>query len=44
MQIDNVSDVSGFYLAGVNFIKECLEEGWKKKAYAAEQLTIEYTK
>lgn len=44
MQIDNVSDVSGFYLAGVNFIKECLEEGWKKKADAAEQLTIEYTK
>lgn len=44
MQIDNVSEVSGFYLAGVNFIKQCLEEGWKKKAYSAEQLTIEYTK
>ena len=44
MQIDNVGEVSGFYLAGVNFIKECLEEGWKKKADAAEQLTIEYTK
>ena len=44
MQIDNVSDVSGFYLAGVNFIKECLEEGWRQKAEEAERITIEYTK
>ena len=44
MQIDNVGAVSGFYLAGVNFIKQCLETGWKKKAFAAEQITIEYSK
>lgn len=44
MQIDNVSEVSGFYLAGVNFIKQCLETGWKKKAFAAEQITLEYSK
>lgn len=38
MQIDNVGQVSGFYLAGVQFIKNCLEEGWKQKAEAEEQI------
>ena len=42
MQIDNVYAVSGFYLAGVNFIKECLEEGWKQKAEAEAEIRKNY--
>lgn len=42
MQIDNVDEVSGFYLAGVNYIKECLEEGWKQKAEAEQRIREEY--
>lgn len=42
MQIDNVEEVSGFYLAGVTYIKECLEEGWKQKAEAEQRIRKEY--
>lgn len=40
--IDNVSQVSSFYLAGVNYIKNCLVEGWKKKAEAEQKIRKEY--
>lgn len=35
-------EVSGFYIAGVSFIKTCLEEGWKRKAEAEAQIRAEY--
>lgn len=41
-EIKDVSEVSGFYLAGVNFIKECLEDGWKQKAEAEQIIRKEY--
>lgn len=31
-----------FYLAGIYFIKKCIEEGWKNKAEAAEKIKTEF--
>lgn len=42
MEIKDAGEVSGFYLAGVNFIKTCLEEGWQRKAEAEAQIRAEY--
>lgn len=42
MEIKDAGEVSGFYLSGVNFIKTCLEEGWKKKAEAEAQIRADY--
>jgi hypothetical protein len=42
MEIKNAGEVSGFYLSGVNFIKTCLEEGWKKKAEAEAEIISGY--
>lgn len=41
-EIKDVSEVSGFYLAGVNFIKECLEDGWRQKAEAEAEIRKNY--
>lgn len=38
----NKEEVQNFYLAGVNFVKQCLENGWKEKAEAAAALTAKY--
>lgn len=32
------TEVTEFYLAGINFVKQCLEEGWQRKAAAAEEI------
>lgn len=34
--------VSGFYLSGVQFIENCLKEGWAKKAAAEQQIRSNY--
>lgn len=40
--INNVNAVSGFYLSGVAYIKECIEQGWKQKAAAEQRIREEY--
>lgn len=42
MQLDNAEEVAEFYLAGVNFVDQCLKEGWVKKAEAADKIEKEY--
>jgi hypothetical protein len=42
MQLDNAAEVAEFYLAGVNFVDQCLKEGWVKKAEAADKIEKEY--
>lgn len=34
--------VSGFYLAGINFVKQCLEDGWRQKAEAEAEIRKNY--
>jgi hypothetical protein len=34
MDLADASEVTNFYLAGVQFIKQCLEDGWRQKAEA----------
>lgn len=41
-EIKDVGELSGFYLAGVNFIKKCLEIGWAKKQEAEEEIRKNY--
>lgn len=38
VELENQAEVTEFYLAGINFIKTCLEDGWRKKAEAAEAI------
>ena len=40
--IENVGELSGFYFAGVTFIKKCLEEGWQRKTDAEEEIRKNY--
>ena len=42
MQLDNAEEVAEFYIAGVNFVDQCLKEGWVKKAEAADKIEKEY--
>jgi hypothetical protein len=41
-EIKDIGELSGFYLAGVNFIKKCLEIGWAKKQEAEEEIRKNY--
>lgn len=38
IELADQSEVTEFYLAGINFVKQCLEEGWTRKAEAAEAI------
>jgi hypothetical protein len=42
MELEDASEVTNFYLAGVNYVKECLEEGWRQKAEAEKAIREEY--
>lgn len=44
MTLESKEEVQDFYLAGVYFIKQCLEEGWKKKEDEASRIREEYGK
>lgn len=37
-QLANQEEVTMFYLSGINYVKQCLEQGWAKKAAAEEQI------
>jgi hypothetical protein len=41
-QLQNKEEVQEFYLAGVNFVKACLEEGWRIKAEREEEIRQRY--
>lgn len=38
MELQTAEDVEEFYLEGLNFIKQCLEEGWTAKAIAEQEI------
>jgi hypothetical protein len=40
--LNNKDEVTEFYLAGVNFIKKCLEECWQEKINAESKIREEY--
>lgn len=40
--INSKEEVTEFYLAGVNFIKQCLEEGWQRKIDAEQEIRKNY--
>lgn len=42
IDLNTPEEVTEFYLAGVNFVKECLEEGWQRKAEAEAQIRADY--
>lgn len=42
MELEDASEVTKFYLAGVQFIKECIETGWVEKAEAEKLIRKEY--
>ena len=42
VQLSSTVEVTEFYLSGIQFVKNCLEEGWQKKAQAAEEITNNY--
>ena len=41
-ELYSAEDVEYFYLSGVNYIKECLEECWAQKQQAAALISAEY--
>ena len=41
-EIENIVELSGFYISGVTFVKECLEQGWKEKAEAEAKIREDY--
>ena len=44
MQLENENEVSDFYLAVVNYIDQCLKDGWVRKAEAADKIRKEFNK
>lgn len=42
IQLSGTAEVTEFYLSGIQFVKNCLEEGWQKKAIAAEEIRNNY--
>ena len=42
MELNSKEEVQMFYLAGVAFVKECLENGWVRKEEEAIRITNEY--
>lgn len=43
-QIKSAEEYEEFYLAAVKFIRNCIEEGWQKKAEAEQQIISTYSK
>jgi hypothetical protein len=41
-QLTSKAEVEEFYLAGVSFVKQCLEEGWKEKTKREEKIRQRY--
>lgn len=41
-QLEDVAALSGFYFAGVEFVENCLKEGWTKKAEEEEKIRESY--
>ena len=42
IELQSIEEVTSFYLAGINFIKLCLEEGWLLKAAAEVKIRNNY--
>jgi hypothetical protein len=42
MVLEDASEVTNFYLAGVQFVKQCLEEGWQEKLDAETEIRKNY--
>lgn len=40
--LNSKEELTEFYLAGVNFIRECLEEGWNKKSSTEKEIRKNY--
>lgn len=40
--LENKFELSGFYLSGVQFIEDCLKEGWQKKIDAEKEIRENY--
>lgn len=40
--IDDVNALSGFYFSGVQFVENCLKEGWQKKLDAEQEIRENY--
>lgn len=38
MILSNTEQVTDFYLAGVGFVQQCLEQGWRKKAEEEQRI------
>lgn len=43
-ELNDMGDLSGFYLDGVKFIENCIKEGWTKKAAAELKIKESYEK
>lgn len=41
-QLADAEAVTDFYLCGIAYIRQCLEDGWRRKAEEAEKITTEY--
>ena len=42
MELKTPEEVEAFYLSGVMFIEECLQDGWKQKAEAEAKIRSDY--
>lgn len=42
IELTSAEDVTEFYLSGINFVKQCLEDGWLEKAEAEQHIREEY--
>lgn len=42
IELNSAEEITEFYLSGVVFIKQCLEEGWLEKAEAEQRIREEY--
>ena len=42
IQLYNYSDVENFYISGVNFVKQCLEQCWTNKQQQEQRIRREY--
>lgn len=38
IELNNIEEVTDFYLSGINYVKVCLQQGWKKKAQEQERI------
>ena len=40
--LEDIPALTSFYVAGITFVKQCLEEGWQKKAEAEQEIRNNY--